>query len=202
MSPAILDATTVREAARGRWHSILPALSIIVPNHQRKHAPCPTCGGKDRFRFDDLDGSGSWFCNVCDPHAGDGFALVMKASQLPFREALGAVASVLGLDHTVQTRPRRPLPPPPVRINRRATAFRFQLAALDLRLRASRIQEAATNLDIESLTDQELDHAIELTAKRHADIARAELFEQVMDGIWLREFIERKKFDEFQTRTA
>ena len=23
------------------------------------------CGGKDRYRFDDQDGTGSWFCNRC-----------------------------------------------------------------------------------------------------------------------------------------
>jgi putative DNA primase/helicase len=32
------------------------------------------CGGKDRWRFDDKDGRGSWICNQCG--AGDGFHLL------------------------------------------------------------------------------------------------------------------------------
>lgn len=69
----------VKSAAQGRWHTILANLQISVPNNPRQHSPCPTCGGKDRFRFDDQDGGGSWYCNVCDPRAGDGIALVMNA---------------------------------------------------------------------------------------------------------------------------
>ena len=97
------DLSTIRLAARGRWPSILPALGIAVPDNPRKHSPCPTCGGRDRFRFDDRDGFGSWFCNQCDPHAGDGFALVMNVQQLNFREALYRVAGVLGLDSVSST---------------------------------------------------------------------------------------------------
>jgi phage/plasmid primase-like uncharacterized protein len=29
------------------------------------HQPCPLCGGEDRYRFDDLNGTGSWYCNQC-----------------------------------------------------------------------------------------------------------------------------------------
>ena len=73
-----LDVATARARARGSWDQILPVLGIQVPPHPMKHGPCPCCGGKDRFRFDDKDGTGSWYCNQCNPHAGDGFALVMK----------------------------------------------------------------------------------------------------------------------------
>mgnify|MGYP001374685442 CR=1 FL=1 len=93
---ATVDAETIREAARGRWRSMIyPALGIDVGNG--KHVPCPHCGGKDRFRCDDKDGVGSWYCNQCDPHAGDGFALVMKLRGCDFPEALQLVADVLGL---------------------------------------------------------------------------------------------------------
>ncbi len=50
-----------------------------------KHGPCPLCGGKDRFRFDDKLGNGTWFCNCCK--AGDGMQLVMKFRALDFGEA-------------------------------------------------------------------------------------------------------------------
>jgi len=183
MNGAVLDAATVRRAAQGRWQSILPSLSIDVPNNPRKHAPCPTCGGKDRFRFDDRDGNGGWYCNQCDPHAGDGFALVMKAQRLPFREALSIVAGILGLDPTSQTRIQRPLPSPPVRVDRRALAFRYELAALDLRLRAERTIEAGKSVQVDALNDCQLDRAMNAVARAHDDMERAEIFEQVADGL-------------------
>lgn len=188
---ARLDAATVRQAAQGRWASILPALSIAVPNHPRRHAPCPVCGGRDRFRFDDRDGLGSWYCNVCDPHAGDGFALVMKASRLPFREALSAVAGVLGIDPQAHTRPRRPLPMPPARIDRKARAFQFELGALDLRMRAERILQATKGMDVSELEDVGLDQMLAAVASAHADIDRAQLFEHTADTLTARYYAER-----------
>lgn len=202
MSPRSVDVATVKAAAQGRWPNILAALQINVPDSPKKYAPCPRCGGKDRFRFDDRDGHGSWFCNQCIPKSGDGFQLTKNALGLSFPEALKAVAGVLGLDPAHCSRPHQPLPSPPVRIDRWATAFRFELAGLDLRLRASRIQEAAKHLDLERLTDAELDHAMELVAGSYADLARAELFEQVADDLRLRDFFERKQSDASLTRST
>ncbi|ELW7338012.1 DNA primase, partial [Yersinia enterocolitica] len=42
--------------ARGKWDFILDALAI---SHSKQHSPCPACGGKDRFRFDDRQGAGT-----------------------------------------------------------------------------------------------------------------------------------------------
>lgn len=90
-----LDADVIREAACGRWRSVIyPTLAIEVGNG--KHGPCPHCGGKDRFRCDDQDGSGSHFCNQCG--AGDGFSLVMKVRGCDFSEALQLVAEVLDFE--------------------------------------------------------------------------------------------------------
>ena len=44
--------------ARGRWREVLPALGVETRFLQNKHGPCPLCGGRDRFRWDDRDGSG------------------------------------------------------------------------------------------------------------------------------------------------
>ncbi|MBH3206606.1 toprim domain-containing protein [Serratia marcescens] len=83
---------TVRTAT-GHWSVILPALGIALqPNG--KPQPCPTCGGKDRFRFDNQDGRGTWFCNQCG--AGDGLNLVEKALSLSARAAAEQVAAVMG----------------------------------------------------------------------------------------------------------
>ncbi|HBD5000275.1 TPA: DNA primase, partial [Escherichia coli] len=70
MSRYVSDITA---SARHQWPMIFEQLGIVVPPAHR-HGPCPCCGGKDRFRMDDLDGRGTWFCNQCG--AGDGLDLV------------------------------------------------------------------------------------------------------------------------------
>jgi len=87
---------------------------------------------------------------------------------------------------------RRQRPAPPVRGDRRALAFRFELAALDLRLRGERINEAGKKLDIVILTDDELDRALGHVAQAYADCERAELFEHVADELRLKECWEKK----------
>ena len=62
--------------ARGRWKEILPQFGIDPKFLTNRHGPCPLCRGKDRFRFDDKDGSGSYFCNQCGP--GSGVILIRK----------------------------------------------------------------------------------------------------------------------------
>ena len=56
------SARTV-ERARGRWREVLMHFGIDEKYLHNRHGPCPLCGGKDRFRFDDRHGSGSYFCN-------------------------------------------------------------------------------------------------------------------------------------------
>ena len=58
--------------AVGKWQSIFSSLGIDVGNG--KHCPCPVCGGKDRFRFDNKDGRGTYICNQCG--SGDGLELI------------------------------------------------------------------------------------------------------------------------------
>ena len=60
MSRSISDQT------QGHWPSILTALAGLTSEQVTdKHQPCPFCGGKDRYRFDDVDGRGTWYCNKC-----------------------------------------------------------------------------------------------------------------------------------------
>lgn len=70
------------KVARGHWAQILPALGVNILKN--RHQPCPVCGGKDRFRFDDQEGRGTWFCNQCG--AGDGLALVTRALNVDISE--------------------------------------------------------------------------------------------------------------------
>src|SRR5690348_13963485 len=53
------------DRARGRWREILPCLGVETRYLTNKHGPCPLCGGKDRFRFDDKNGDGTYYCNQC-----------------------------------------------------------------------------------------------------------------------------------------
>lgn len=86
----------VTSAAAGRWPYVLAGLSIEVPDSSRRHAPCPACGGKDRFRFDD-NGRGSFICNQCG--AGDGLDLIKKVNNCDTTEAAQLAADVLGIDY-------------------------------------------------------------------------------------------------------
>lgn len=87
---------------------------------------------------------------------------------------------------------RRQHPAPPARVDRRALAFRFELLALDLKLRAKRIIEVGKGVDVAGLSDYELDQAIGHMAQAHADTERAELFEGVADGLYSKEFHEKE----------
>ncbi|HHJ4582728.1 TPA: DUF927 domain-containing protein [Citrobacter freundii] len=61
----------------------------------RSEGPCPACGGNTRYRFDDKDGRGTYFCSHCG--AGTGLDLVMKVRQCGAREAAVIVAEVMAL---------------------------------------------------------------------------------------------------------
>lgn len=83
-----------REVATGRWPSILAALGVDPFLLTGKHTACPTCGGKDRFRFDDKDGRGTFFCSHCG--AGDGYTLLQKFRGWDFRTAAREVKQIAG----------------------------------------------------------------------------------------------------------
>ncbi|AGN89460.1 DNA primase [Serratia phage Eta] len=61
----------------GAWRQTLEGYGCKLPNG-RHHGPCPVCGGKDRFRFDDKDGRGTWFCSQCDTQSGGGLLLLSR----------------------------------------------------------------------------------------------------------------------------
>ena len=85
---------------------------------------------------------------------------------------------------------QRPAPKPP-RINRIALAFRFELGALDRRLRAETIIETAKGIDLSTLSEAELDRALGCLGRAYADQERAALFEHVADTLRDRDFSER-----------
>jgi putative DNA primase/helicase len=91
------------ERARGRWREILPQLGVSVRYLVNRHGPCPICGGKDRFRFDDKDGTGSYYCGQCG--AGVGIILLRKLHRWDHATACREVDKIIGTE-------ARPAPPP------------------------------------------------------------------------------------------
>lgn len=90
---------SARDLAIGKWAGILGQW-LEERALAGKHGPCPMCKGKDRFRFDDKEGTGTWICSHCG--AGDGFHLLQNINDWSFAQAAKHVESVVG---NVQARP-------------------------------------------------------------------------------------------------
>lgn len=101
----------LKDRMRGRWHGVLPLLGVSAEFLSGKHGPCPFCAGKDRYRFDDRDGAGSWICSQCG--AGDGVALVMKLNGWDFKTAAERIEVLIG---TVEPRQAKPKADPDVQL--------------------------------------------------------------------------------------
>lgn len=82
------------DAARGKWRGILMALGLEQKYLTGKHGPCPMCGGNDRFRWDNKDGNGTFFCSQCG--AGNGFELLMQMKGYQFADAAADVDRIVG----------------------------------------------------------------------------------------------------------
>lgn len=82
----------VIENARGRWVGLMDHFGLKL--RLRKHGPCPICGGKDRFIFDDKEGLGTFHCNHCG--AGTGFTLLTKVKGWDMRQAMREVKHIVG----------------------------------------------------------------------------------------------------------
>jgi len=96
------ERINIGQAAKGRWLHILPALGVDAKYLVNRHGPCPVCGGRDRFRWDDKEGKGTYFCSGCG--SGDGLSLLMALHGWDFKQAAREVEQQLGL---VQDQPIR-----------------------------------------------------------------------------------------------
>lgn len=93
----------VRALAQGKWAGIL-GRHLTEAALSGRHGPCPLCkSGKDKFRFDDLDGNGTWICGSCG--AGDGFHFLQHINGWTFPEAAKHVEQNAG---KVTARPVKP----------------------------------------------------------------------------------------------
>lgn len=107
----------VRNKANGYWPSILQRLAIPTNSSE---GPCPTCGGNTRYRFDNKDNRGTYFCSHCG--AGTGLDLVMKVNQCGAREAAELVAEAMALPMP-ETKPAREKPQPNIAIADKVAAL-------------------------------------------------------------------------------
>lgn len=87
----------VKSQTQGRWRGLLASLGLNDRQLSGKSTECPICrnGPKsDRFRFDDKDGRGTWYCAACG--AGDGVRLVEKIRGVDFKGALEILEPLCG----------------------------------------------------------------------------------------------------------
>lgn len=96
-----------QDAARGKWRGILLHFGLDPSFLEDRHGPCPICGGTDRFRFDDKDGTGSSYCSQCDRRARSGMGLLMDLKGWHFDRAAREVDKVIGNIPREQARPAR-----------------------------------------------------------------------------------------------
>jgi len=95
--------TRIQDLARGRWPDLLQQIGGLSADQLTDtHQPCPLCGGTDRYRFDDKDGTGSWYCNQCGGKrgtggGGSGMDLLMRATNLSYAEACKRIEQHLGV---------------------------------------------------------------------------------------------------------
>jgi putative DNA primase/helicase len=90
-----MQRLNVRDVAAGKWPGLLLGFGLTERQLSGKHCPCPICGGNDRFRFDDKDGRGTFFCSHCG--AGDGVSLVMSLKGWDFRTAAQEIEQAAGV---------------------------------------------------------------------------------------------------------
>lgn len=103
---------------KGGWAPVLEQLGLPPEALKlRRQQPCPVCGGRDRYCYDDRFGRGDYICRHCG--AGDALDLLMKLHRWTLPQAVERVCQVIGL-----SRARRENSPPPatpiVRIDRPA----------------------------------------------------------------------------------
>lgn len=84
----------VIDQAQGKWPEILRKYGVEEKVLRNAHGPCPMCGGKDRFRFDNKDGFGTFFCSTCG--AGYGLDLLSRITGRSKKDLAGEIASMIG----------------------------------------------------------------------------------------------------------
>jgi putative DNA primase/helicase len=77
------------------WPQVLARLGIPENALRNQHGPCPICGGKDRYRFDNKRLRGDYICGQCG--AGDAFKLLQGVHGWQHNEARRQVMGAAGI---------------------------------------------------------------------------------------------------------
>lgn len=86
-----------------QWPWVIGQLTDLHLTPSKKHdGPCPnpSCGGeKDstRFRFDNKNGEGNFWCRYCAPKGGDGIQFIRMMTGWGFRETEDRIAALIGV---------------------------------------------------------------------------------------------------------
>src|ERR1700758_1335926 len=56
----MMQAAEIHARLGSNWPAVLAQLGIPETALRNKHGPCPACGGKDRYRFDNKRGRGDY----------------------------------------------------------------------------------------------------------------------------------------------
>ncbi len=78
----------------GKWLDVLVALGVDRRYLINKHGKCPFCGGNDRYRFDNKEGNGTFYCSHCG--AGDGFKFLKKMFNWEFKKSVDEIRNIIG----------------------------------------------------------------------------------------------------------
>lgn len=82
------------DVSKGKWRGILMEFGLPESCLRDKHGPCPMCGGDDRFRWDNKDGTGSYICNQCG--AGKGVDLAIAYTGKDYKTVCGLIDQMVG----------------------------------------------------------------------------------------------------------
>lgn len=96
------EKPSLKRDCLGRWDDILPLFGIDRQFLKNRHGPCPVCGGKDRFRYQNKNGTGNFICSSCGP--GEGIKLLLLYTERPFAELAREIRN--NLDKTKMTEPK------------------------------------------------------------------------------------------------
>jgi len=96
----------ISDQTNGRWIDILHGLGVDPRHLQNKHTPCPFCGGKDRYRFDNKDGKGTYICGQCG--SGDGFQFTQKMFGWDFARTAKEIRLIIGECKRVVVKKKNP----------------------------------------------------------------------------------------------
>jgi hypothetical protein len=106
-------------------------------------------------------------------------------------ESLGLTMADLFTDGPIFRGQR--LIPKSQKLNFSALAYRFELAALDRRLKAERVLNAVASFSGDGMEDAQRDRLLKVVARAFGDQRRAEFLETVADDFRLKAFEERMK---------